>query len=147
MTTFSSRELVRDELVVLFVANGSWQEVYGYFPSVSEMEGKTPILIIRSRGTEQDMAGLDTNPAVYRFLLSSWVLAYSESDSWTSANAEDKLDELDKTVRQIIRDNAGSLTNGDVIRFEAGQSQVDDMIIEGLPYIVETRAILVNKIN
>lgn len=147
MTTFQSRELVRDELAALFVANGSWQAAYGYFPSVDAIKGKTPILIIRSRGTSQDMAGLNTNPATYRFLLSSWVLAYSAVDSWTSSNAEDLLDTLDMKLRQVIRDNAGSLTNGDLIRFEQGTSQVDDVMIENLPYIVETRAILVDLIK
>ena len=147
MTTFQSREAVRDELGTLFTSAGNWQEVYNHFPSVDEMKGKTPILIIRSRGTDQDMANLNTNPATYRFLLSSWVLAFSDSDSWTSANAEDKLDELDKVLRQVIRDNAGGGSNADLYRFEAGLSQVDDVIIEGMPYIVETRAILADLVN
>jgi len=147
MTTFQSREAVRDELGTLFTADGSWQEVYNHFPSVDEIKGKTPVLIIRSRGTQQDMANLNTNPATYRLLLSSWVLAYSSSDGWTSANAEDKLDELDKVLRQVIRDNAGGGSNADLYRFEPGMSQVDDVIIEGIPYIVETRAILVDLVN
>ena len=143
-TTFQSRELVRDELATLFTADGSWQSVFGYFPAVEAFKGRTPILIIRSRGTEQDMAGLETNPASYRFLLSSWVLAFSplSADNWTSTDAEDKLDELDMKLRQVIRDNAGGGTNADLYRFEPGFSQVDDVIIEGVPYIVETRAIL-----
>ena len=141
-TTFQSRELVRDELVALFVADGSWQEIFGHFPSVNDIKGKTPVLTIISRGTEQDMAGLETNPATYRFLLSSFVLAYSEVDSWTSADAEDKKDELDMKLRQVIRDNAGGGTNADLYRFEPGFSQVDDREIGGLPYSIETHAIL-----
>lgn len=143
-TTFQSRKLVRDELVTLFAANGSWQEVYGYFPSAALAAGRTPVLMIRSRGTRQDMAGVWINPASYRFLLSSFVLAYSSSDSWTSANAEDKLDELDKVLRQVIRDNVGSLTYADNLRFEEGFSDVSDIDLGGNPYIVETRAILVD---
>ena len=102
-TTFTSRELVRDELAALFVANGSWQEVYQYHPSVNEIENKTPFLVIRSAGTQQEMANLWTNKTTYRFAIISYVLAYSASDNWTSANAEDKLDELDKAIRQVIR--------------------------------------------
>lgn len=142
MTTFQTREAVRDELVSLFQTNGSWQVVYGHFPSVAETEGKTPILVIRSRGTSQVFAGEHTNPAQYRFLISSFVLAYSEDDSWTSANAEDKLDELDKVVRQVIRDNAGGGTYADNFLFEEGFSDVSDIVIEGLPYIVETRVLV-----
>lgn len=144
VTTFTSRELVRDELVTLFVANGSWQEVYGYAPSVDELSGKTPILVIRSRGTIQNFANLETNPVTYRFVISSAVLAYSASDSWNSANAEDKLDELDKVVRQVIRNNAGSLTYGVNMRFETAVSEVSDPIREGLPYILESRFVLVD---
>lgn len=145
-TTFQSRELVRDELAALFVADGSWQEVYQYWPGTNEIAGKTPVLIIRSRGTRQDMAGVFTNPASYRFLVSSWTIAYSSAASITSSSAEDTLDTLDKTLRQIVRDNAGSLTNGDLIRFEEGYSEVIDVVAENLPYIVETRAILVDLV-
>lgn len=140
-TTFQSRELVRDELGALFTSNASWQKVYQYAPSLNEIKGKTPILIIRSRGTRQDMAGVETNPTSYQFLLSSWVLAYSEDGGWTSANAEDKIDELDKTIRQIIRDNAAGGTNANLYRFDPGYSEVIDTIIEGVPYIIETRII------
>lgn len=146
MTTFQTRELVRDELVTLFAATNKWSEVYGYFPSVEEVAGKSPVLIIRSRGTLQQMAGVGTNPVSYRFLLSSFVLAYTENGTWTSANAEDKLDELDQQIRQVIRDNA-NLTNADVLRFDEGGSQVVDTIIEGQPYIVETRTIIADLIS
>ena len=143
-TTFLSREAVRDELATLFTADGSWQSVFKFFPGLDAIKGRTPVLIIISRGTEQGMAGLETNPTTYRFLLSSWVLAFSplSADNWTSTDAEDKKDELDMKLRQVIRDNAGGGTNADLYRFEPGFSQVDDVIIEGVPYVVETRAIL-----
>jgi len=147
MTTFQNRELVRDELVALFVANTSWQEVYGYFPGVSAFVGKTPVLVVTSVGTQQDMANLNTNPATYRFLISSYVLAYRVSDSWYSTDAADKIDELDMKVRQIIRDNAGGGTNADQYRFESGFSQSDNIIASGVGYIVETRAILADLVN
>lgn len=146
MTNFQSRELVRDELVTLFAATGKWAEVYGYFPAVTEVAGKSPVLIIRSRGTQQRMAGRVTNPASYRFLLSSFVLAYTDNGTWSSADAEDKLDELDTEIRQVIRDNA-NLTNADVLRFDEGGSQVIDTIIEGQPYIVETRTIIAELVR
>lgn len=142
VTTFTSRELVRDELKALFVANASWAQVFSNGAALRDFLGQSPLLMIRSRGTSQVFATLDTNPATYRFLISSWVLAYRASDNWDNTEAEDKLDELDKTVRQIIRNNAGSMTYANVLSFEEGPSQVDDIIIEGLGYIVETRAVL-----
>jgi hypothetical protein len=142
LTTFTSRELVRDEIASFFVTDGSFQEVYQYFPSVAEIKGKTPVLIIRSRGTEQDFSGLNTNPTSYRFLLTTFILAFSDDDSWSSSDAEDSLDDLDKVIRQVIRDNAGGGTYADNYRFEGGFSDVNDIMVEGLPYIVETRAVV-----
>lgn len=142
VTQFTSRELVRDELVSKFVANGAWVGVYGYEPSVDEVKGTSPFLIIRSRGTSQDMSGEFTNKTGYRFTVSSWVVASSPTDNTiTSAIAEDELDNLDKIVRQVIRDNAGGMTTSDYLAFEDGVSQVSDVIVNGLPYMVETRAI------
>lgn len=140
VTTFTSRELVRDELAALFVANGSWQNVYHQATGMNAFLGKSPVLIIRSRGTSQAFETLDTNPTAYRFLVSSWVLAYRASDNWDNTEAEDKLDELDMIARQIIRNNAGSMTYANNLYIEEGFSQVDDIITEGLGYIVETRA-------
>lgn len=147
-TTFLSREAVRDEIAAFFVADGSWQNVYGYFPGVDDIKGKTPICIIRSRGTQMNMQGVVTNPTQYRFLISSWVLAYSanSADSYTSATAEDKLDELDKVVRQLIRDNTTG-TNYNNLLLDGGFSEVDDVIIEGVPYIVETRSVTAHLYN
>ena len=138
-TTFTSRELVRDALAALFVANGSWQEVYQYHPSVNEIENKTPFLVIRSAGTQQDMANEWTNKVTYRFAIISYVLAYSASDNWTSALAEDKVDELDKVIRQVIRNNAGSMATCDDLLLDNGLSQPQDVILEGVPYIRESR--------
>ena len=141
-TTFQSRELVRDELVTLFTANNSWQNVYGYFPSANEIVGKTPILVILSAGTRQDMAGVWSNPSSYRFRCLSFVLADSDSDNWTSANAEDKLDDLDRAFRQVIRTNMGSLTNADLLRFDEAYSERVDVDLGGKPYIREERNII-----
>ena len=140
--TFTSRKLVRDELVTLFAATGNWQNVYGYIPDTGEIVGKTPLLIILSRGTEQEMAGLETNPVTYRFVLTSMVLAYSATDAWTSALAADKVDELDMVFRQVIRDNVGSLATANTLRFEAKISTVEDVLVENKPYILERWAIL-----
>lgn len=142
-TTFQSREVVRDELVALFVANGSWQAVYGYFPGAKVISGLSPVLIIRSKGTQQQMSGVWDNQATYRFVLTSWVAAGSETDATiTSAIAEDELDTLDKVVRQVIRTNAGSLANADSIRFATEFSEVSDVLIANIPYIMESHTVI-----
>ena len=148
MTTFPSRETARDALAALFVANNSWKGVYGYAPAAKIIaDGQFPILIIRSRGTSQEMANLNTNPRSYRFSLQSWVLATSEvsGDSWTGDEAEDLLDTLDKTLCQIIRDNVSNAA-WDNIRFASEYSDVVDLS-PTVPYIVETRFIYVDLRN
>lgn len=139
-TTFQSRELVRDELVALFTANGNWQNVYGYVPAVSAFESKYPILLIRGRGTEQRLNNQDNNPALYRMVLINYVLADS-AGGITSATAEDELDRLDKIIRQVIRDNAGSLTTADNLYFD-GSSEVIDVKVGNVPYIQEIYTVM-----
>ena len=142
VTTFTTRELCRDELVSKFVTNASWQNVYGYFPAASELVGKTPVLLVLSDGTLQRFANLETNPVSYQFLLINFVLADSDSDSWTPALASDNLDDLDRAIRQLIRDNAGSLTTATNLRFADGFSQRRDMNVGGKPYMTETYTVI-----
>jgi hypothetical protein len=146
-TTFQDPELVRDELVALFIADGSWQQVYGYMPAGSELVGLSRFLVIRRRGTLQQSSGQWTNPVDYRFAITSFVLAYSDIDSWTSAQAEDKLDELDQKIRQIIRTNMGDFTNCDIIAIEDSFSEVRDITIENKPYIAEARFVIAKLVN
>lgn len=138
-TTFISRETTRDGLVALFIADGSWQKVFGYFPTENDIDGQDPFLIITSAGTEQDMAGDSYNPTKYMFFFTSFVLM-DDSDvggSWTNQNAEDKLDELDKKFRQIVRDNPNGGAFADALTFADGQSQTDTIKLYGVLYRTE----------
>lgn len=138
MTTFQSRELVRDELQTLFNANGSWQAVYNYTPGYSVIAGLSPVLTIVSAGTSQQFANLHTNPTSYRFEIVNYVVSSSESDATvTTTAAEDKLDALDKTIRQVVRDNT-NLTNANNLRFDENYSTVERGAIGNKPYIRET---------
>lgn len=143
MTTFQNRKTAIDALVTVFAATSSWQEIYKYFPSVNELLGKTPFLIIRGRGTSQKMNNLHTNPRSYRVVMASYVLAYSASDNWTSLNAEEKVHDLDLLLTQTIRDNVANAA-WNSIRFEDSYSQVDDIMIENLPYMREMRTIFID---
>lgn len=140
-TTFTSRELIRDELASKFVSNGSWNAVYQYHPSIEEVLNTHPFLVIRSAGTQVEMMNEWTNKRTFRFAIISYVLAYSPiaADSWTSALAEDKLDNLDMVICQVIRNNAGSMTTCDDLLLDNGLSQPQDVILEGVPYIRESR--------
>ncbi len=143
-TIFQSRQLVQDELVALFVADGSWQQVWGYFPGVNAFMGKSPVLVITPSGTGQSMESKHVNPTSHILLLSTFVLAYRQSDSWFAEDANDLLNAMEVKVRQIIRDNAGGGTFADNYEFDQTPSDVSNQIIEGLGYIIETRSIIAN---
>jgi hypothetical protein len=111
---------------------------------VNEILAKSPLLMIRGRGTGQTTPNFYTNPTFYRIILTTMVLAYDANSSpvWTSALAEDKLDDLDRLVRQIIRNNTQNAA-WNVLEFEESPSIVEDVIVgKGVPYIVESRAVL-----
>jgi hypothetical protein len=146
MTTFQNRKTAIDALATVFAGTSSWQEIYKYFPSVDEVLGKTPWLLIRGRGTSQRMNNLHTNPRSYRVVIASYVLAYSAPDNWTSLNAEEKTHDLDLLVCQTIRDNVANAA-WNSIRFDEAYSQVDDIMIENLPYIREMRTVFIDLAN
>ena len=139
-TTFISREISRDALVTLFTADGSWQKVFGYFPTENDIKGQDPFLVIISAGTDQDMNSISMNPTKYMFAFTSFILM-DDSDSggtWTNQNTEDKLDELDKKFRQIVRDNPTVGSNPSaLLKFADGQSQTDTITLYGVLYRTE----------
>lgn len=134
MTTFVTRETARDALVALFIATTKWESVYGYMPGAFDEE--SPVLTIRSGGTQQSMESFDVNPTEYQYVLKSFVLL-DDKAGWTSPNAEDKIDELDQTFRQVIRENAGGILGGDWLKFQAGLSSTGFVIIDGETYRTE----------
>jgi hypothetical protein len=88
------------------------------------------------------MANLNTNPTSYQFLCVSFVLADSDSDNWTAALASDKVDELDKVFRQVVRNNTASLTTCNLLNFGDGFSVRRDVNFGGSPYITEERTLI-----
>lgn len=146
-TTFVSRELVRDELVALFVAAANWKAVYGYMPAFTTISGRTPILTILSAGTRQEFANLFTNPASYRFEITNYVKSSSETDATVlSADAQDELDDLDRAIRQVIRNNV-QLTNASNLRFDDNYSSIERGALGNVPYVRESYIIYADLPN
>jgi hypothetical protein len=141
MTTYQDRRLIRNELVTLFGATGAWVNVYGYYPAADVIVNTSPILLVADGGTRQTQAGMHTNPTAHRFVLTTFVLAYDEASDWTSEDAMNKLADLDRVVRQTIRDNV-QLTNADNIELDGGFSQIDSVVLSGgVPYLTESRTV------
>lgn len=142
VTVFQSRKLVRDELVALFVADGSWSEVWGYFPGVNAFGARTPLLTVESDGTAQSSEGESNNPSAYHFLITTFVLSYRALDNYYATDATDTLDTLDLKVRQLIRNNMGGGTNYDYLQYDPSPSQIKTLVLEGLSYEIESRGLI-----
>lgn len=143
-TTFITREIARDALVALYTTDNSWDLVFGYIPSADEIGKRSSFLAVSSAGTDPKMSGLDMNPTKYHFALRSFIRV-SDTDqggSWTEADCENRLDELDRVVRQVIRDNPGS-GNYNYIFLE-GPSTTGYQVLGGIEYRVEERTIIAN---
>lgn len=140
MTTFVTRETTRDALTALFTATNKWQKVFGYIPTEDNINGQSPILIIISDGTNQEMSMLETNKSIYYFSCSTWV-RMSDTElggTFGHANAEDTLDSLDKEFRQTIR-NSPMLDSGKaIVNFATTQSSAATEKLYDVLYRTET---------
>jgi hypothetical protein len=138
MTTFTSRKVIREAVAALFTgyAPATFKAVYDNWPNVGQAKGQSPILIITSSGTGQEMAGRDTNPRSFRILITVLVKVDVTNSEFSRAASMDKIDTLDALVAQVIRDNAGN-ANWDNVQFGDGMTEVDSIIFEGLPYMAE----------
>lgn len=141
-TTFITRETARDNLVTLFVANNSWEKVFGYFPSADEAKQRGVFLVVSSGGSDWGAFGQDTNPTDYSFSVISFVLVSDEETdgNWTEALCEDKLDGLDVAMRQIVRDNMAG-DGSFFLSVSDGASQTGYWTIGGVEYRSEQRIV------
>lgn len=140
MTTFISPQATREAIAALYTAySGSGQpleRVFSNWPKVGEAKGLSPFLMVVDDFTEQDMAGLNTNPTQFGFVIAVFVLSGSPTDTTINrADAADELGNINRLIRQVIRDNAGN-ANWDSIRFE-GRATVKNINFEDLPYMIQ----------
>ena len=141
-TTFKNPKLVRDELVAFFLADGSWQEVLGFFSGTDAIQSITPVMIIRAATISVNFEGEFNNPTEHTFTLQTWILASTKDGAWTSSEAEDLMYDLVTTTLQVIRDNAGGGVNADLYRMDTAPITIADTIADGETYIVTTATVI-----
>lgn len=140
-TTFTSRQTIRERLATLITSTGEFAAVYDYVPAVKTISGMTPFCIVLSTGSNQQMSGINTNPVDFSFSVSVYVKRYEDAN-YTSQDARDKLDDLDRVIRQVVRDNAAGATVADMLLFDGSFSTVQHTEIDSTPYLVEPRTII-----
>lgn len=150
MTTFTSPQASREALGTLFAAYvGSGLPLaaaYSNWPKVGEAGGLSPFIIIVDEFTEQDMAGLNTNPTEFGFIICPFVKMSSLSDgSVNRADAADELATISTLVRQVVRTNAAN-ANWNNVRFE-GRAVVQEQQFERAPYMIQPFLVIVRISN
>ena len=146
VTQFDSREVSRDGLVALFVAEGSWQKVFPYQPTELEIDGQWPLMIINSVSTLQEMQGESLNPTTFTFIVTSFVPT-KDNVAWETDDAADLVDELDQATRQIVRDNVAAGVFANIITFVPTPSNVSIVELHGVNYLAEMRLIEVRLVS
>lgn len=133
-----NRETSRDALAALLtteMVNGSpqlAQAVYNY--QKFDFGGTSPVVLVYSGGAERPSATLGGS----RTTLQLWVAMFVStvaSGSYTEADAEDRLDRLERALAEVIDENR-STANWTHIAYD-GHSLVQDVELGGVPYIAE----------
>lgn len=129
-----ARKDVRDQLVSLFTANGSFNAVLGYSPNALGA-ATTKVLAIYSRRTRHQVESKDLRNDFYTFNLD--VLVKRTAD----ATHEDTLDALHEVVRAVVRANIGDANWSHLDLDENSDAFYGD--VQGVAYRVERHVLSV----
>lgn len=146
----TNRKTVRDGLTALLQSglvgvSLPAQAVYGY--AVGDFQGQSPVVRVLSAGTAREEATYDTDTYNTFFLtIEAWVVKADPASSWTEANAEDRLDLIEKSIADILAANYSHASGlWDRIGYE-GRSQVyDGIVVGGDAYLLEVINIRIEK--
>lgn len=124
-----NRETVRDALTSLLttalVGTGKpCQAVYGY--QVADFQGLTPVVAVSSAGSAHPHMTHQGNRATLYFNIYIFVLYSDANTGWTEADAEDRLDLIEKTIAETLEANRRYDGYWQGIDF-ADRSQVDSV--------------------
>lgn len=135
----TNRETIRDALATgliaqlvtskAVVASGN---VYSH--RVFDPQGASPIVGVFSISSSRPTMTFQGAQSIFRFGIEVWVRV--QATSWTAANAEDRLDLIEKYIADYIMDNR-STSNWDAIEPDEEGSTVTDFEVGGVPYLHE----------
>lgn len=131
-----SRQTVREELVTLFIADDSFNQVLGYAPV--ETQGMDKILAIFTRDTHHQQLSNNWETHFYTFVLDVYI---KRSGGET---VEDTLDELHEAIRSVVSANQGN-TNWEYLSLE-DPSNAYFAEISGVSHRVESHKLNVKEI-
>ncbi len=134
----ANRETVRDEVATLLGAAlvGSGlpaQEVVNY--RKGDLEGKSPVVQVSSYASDRSRMTAKGGRTTVYLLVAMFVLYALEDGSWTEAQAEDALDQIESLIAGVVQANQVTAYWG-ALDYD-GRSERIDVAIGGQEYIVE----------
>lgn len=143
-----SRETMRDQLATLIetaVVNGDpqlAQAVYNY--QKTDLSGLSPVVLVYGGGIERPTATFQGSKT------SVWlwvdILVALTGTSWTEADAEDRLDDIEQAIAGVIESNREESGYWNFISYME-MSTVSNAAVSGTPYIRETIPITVEALG
>lgn len=134
----ANREAVRDAFATLLqtalVGTGKpVQEVVNY--RKGDLEGKSPVVQVSSYASNRSQMTARGGRTTVYLLVAIFVLYALEDGTWTEAQAEDALDQIESLIAEVVRSNQAT-ANWGALDYESRSERVD-AAIGGQEYIVE----------
>lgn len=145
----TNREIVRDALVTLFTSgltggSNPAQAVYGH--AASDFQGQSPVVLVKGQGVDRQEATYDTDvSSAFLLVVENWVLKADPASGWTEADAEDRLDLLEKAEADIYIANYSHPSGTWDRIFYAGPTQIIETSNAGKPWLVEIVPLRIEK--
>lgn len=140
----TNREIARDALVTLLTTNmiGANQAQTVTGNKLDTIEGKAPVVYVRSGGTFRERITFDEDLPRFRFDVI--IYTHQSKDTWTDANACDMVDKLESLLAQVIQTHRKT-TDWDLIGY-AGTSTIEEIELGtgGNRYYKETIPLFIN---
>ena len=136
--TQPNRETARDGLATLLEAqlvttDAIVEVVYNY--RKGDLQGQSPVVVVTSGGSARerlDFTGTRSNIAY----LTVYVFVAYAAEGWTEAQAEDRLDLIERTIADVVDANSGTTAYWVAMDYD-GRSTRDDVEDGGIEYIRE----------
>lgn len=132
----SGRETARDALVTLLTTAlvGAGLPVKTVSGSkLTSLEGVTPAVIVLSRGSIREAMTFAGDRGIFNFSVQTWVL--QSGASWTYAQAEDALDDIESRIAAVYEANDRT-ANWEILQHD-GPTTVAEVPVAGVPHYIE----------
>jgi len=142
----TNRETKRDAFGTLLssalVGAGKPAQAFYCYP-VGDFGGQSPVVVMASNGTEYEARAVTSvRKNTFYYVIYTFTLWGEAGTAWGEDDAEDRIDLLEKTIRETISDNL-STDDWAFIGYD-GRTTVDTVIIAGEEYKRESIPVFID---